>query len=228
MLEVNNSILLDLDTVFDTRLSLLYAISEDLALEVVESNQYTKRIRDNFGNISSDVFRSLYKRRNKNILKFALPTNIIELVNDLMVKYATDANNTELPKLYINTYPYRLAEDEKIVMINVLGNLFKNCTFELLYMDPVNELTPCWVNENVQTVIMYDGLNWLENHNRLFNLIEHPLIDKTLIVPALLTGYLDKNIKITSKIFVEQAMSIKSLVKLLFTDVVYFNSITKK
>jgi hypothetical protein len=221
-------IFIDLDVVLDTRLALLYVINEELAVDEVNTGKYNKRYRDQFGNISANVFNMLYKQRNKILLKYALPSNMFKVVNELVIGHVTDSITTHMPKLYVNTYPYQLDEDEKTVVSGMIDGLFKNCTFELVYMDNIKDITPKWVRDNVQTIIKYDGLTWLENHSKLFNISSTPLLDKTLIVPAIVTGYISKNVKVDSKFFTTTAIGIKSLIKVLFTDVLYFNSIIKK
>lgn len=224
----SHDIIIDLDVLLDTRLALLYAISEDVAVAEVNSGRYNKRIRDNFGNISASVFNHFYKKRNKVLLKYALPSNIFKLVNELLIGHISDSVTTKITKVYINTYPYDLQEDEKKIIIGVVDGLFKNCTFELISLNNITGLTPKWVSENVQTVIKYDGLEWLENHSKLFTLSSTPLIDKTLIVPAILSGPIPKGTKIDSGFFQATAISVKSLMGVMFTDIIYFNSVLKK
>ncbi len=228
MTDESHNILIDLDVVLDTRLALLYAIDEDIAVSVVNSGIYNKRIRDNFGNVSADIFNYFYKQRNKVLLKYALPSNIFKIVNELLIGHITDSVTTKLTKIYINTYPYNLTDDEKDIVLGTVDGLFKNCVFDLVYLNDITDLTPKWVKDNVQTIIKYNGLEWLENHNKLFNLTSTPLLDKTLIVPAMLTGPIPKGTKIDSGFFQATAMSIKSLIKVMFTDVIYFNSMLKK
>ena len=221
-------IYIDLDVILDTRMALLYTLSEDLAVAEFTSGKYGKRVRDNFGNVSNNVFNMLFRRRNKGLLKYALPSNIFKLVNEVIVGHLTDSITTNYPKMYVNIYPYQLNSDEQQVVLGMISGLFKHCVYELVYMDNMKDLTPTWVKDNVKTIIKYDGLEWLENHNKLLNLTSTPLLDRTLIVPAIFTGPLPKNVKIDSKLFISTATSIKSLIKVMFTDIYYFNSMLKK
>lgn len=221
-------IYIEVDAILDTRLALLHAISEDAAVVTITNGTYNKRIRDNFRTISSNVFKSLYSRRNKVLLKYALPTNIFKIVNELLIGHITDSVTIKQTKLYINVYPYILTDVEKNVILGVVEGLIKNCVFELVYMDPIKDLTPIWVRDNVQAIIKYDGLLWLENHNKLFNLTNTPLMDKTIIVPALIAGPSSKAYKIDSKFFITVAATMKSLIKVQFVDILYFNGLIKK
>ena len=80
----NNGIYLDLDSILDTRLSLLFTFDPNLAKDVI-THGYTSRDEDVFPGISKEVFASLYSKRTTNILFNATITKLIKLVNEFIV-----------------------------------------------------------------------------------------------------------------------------------------------
>lgn len=221
------NIYIELDCILDTRLPLLDTLCESTAIEMVSSGAYHNRYMDEFGNIPITLFKELYKQRNKGILKLALPTPIFEVVNMIAVRYITDKGNQQVPILYINTFPYSLNKEEQKNILEYLSPMFQSYIVELVYMNPETEVVPKWVDKNVDSLIMYNGGEWIEYHNAVGNLSNCPLVLKTLVTPALVVEK-PKELKINHLLFRSVQEGVKPNINLEYIDSKYFSGIIKK
>jgi len=186
------NILVDIDSLMDTRLPTLYALHKQTAIDVTSDESYHKRIRDTFGVIPHTVFNRFYSDRNKNILKLATPTPMIELLREYCTT-ATESIVSEtagtIPTLYINTYPYEFNREEARNLVELFFKIL--CTnpmnIELLYLNN-EELTPQFVSTHMSTHVKYDMLVWLEYHNAIGALAKHPLTETTCVAPLIANG----------------------------------------
>lgn len=220
---------IDLDSMFDTRLALLYSMNRDIAQKCFMDKSYFKRKKDNFGPISYDIFMSLYRKRHKGLLQFAVPTNIISMLNEHYCSVYRDVKNyedTTKPIVYLNTYPYELSITEQSNITLGLSKLIPN--IHLLPICVSNaELTPEWVNENIRTMFKYDGLDWLEYHIATLDAIKKPMIDVLLISPALSNGVVP-SIQITKDTFNNMMFAASSIITLMLVDASEFSAMIKK
>lgn len=185
--EDTNNILLDIDSLFDTRLPTAFLINEKIAATQHKSGEYKKRLSDRFGDIPADVFKAFYKMRDKRMLMMALPTKMFNLINDyvLQVKYTAEAKNeTAVPIVYINIYPYKLTISEQHFVASGIVTKLKNCEVKLVNMS-IPEMTPTWLETNVSYMSLYNGMDWIEYHSAIGNLSKTPLLDNTLLTPTL-------------------------------------------
>jgi len=184
-------ILVDLDSLLDTRLPVVYALHEPTAIKIVKSGYYNKRVKDVFGNIPYSVFRDYYALRNKNILKLATPTPMIELIKE----YCIEANTTMLvdnlgaiPKLTVNTYPYELEESEEDALLKLFySELPAHMDVDIVHKN-MDELSPKYVMSVCSTYINYDMLLWLEYHTGVGNITDGSLLGVSCISPMLANG----------------------------------------
>lgn len=180
---------LDLDTIFDTRLPIAMAISPDNTAIELANNNYFKRYSNNIGYIPSDVFLAFYSKRNKNILKYAKITKILDdLVFPQYFEILKDGSSIDIDKLppfYINIYPYDLNTKEIDTLSKGLSNIFKKDELNLINI-PLKDITNRWVNDNVDILYMYEGMKWLEYRAAVEDLYKEPLVGTSLVVPMLI------------------------------------------
>jgi len=227
---ITKNLYVDLDSIFDTRLPIVYYLDKNLSESIIKDKSYFNRIIDEFNYIDKNIFNVFYKNRNKTLLAYATPTNILRLV----YKYYSEVNtsnkmydNSEPIKIYLNIYPYELnlAETHNIVS-GIKSMISKDVEVSIISMTE-EEITPSWLLSNVAAVFMYHGMDWLERHTANFNIINNPMLDVGMMVPAIISGN-KKKIKTTEygDFFEEIEKSLGTLVKLKFLPVKDFSILT--
>lgn len=153
----------ELDTLFDTKYEILKLMNKNVARLLLHTGLYHTRTSDTYGPITYDVFKPIWDRRNKNILRKALDTPMLPYI----FAYFTDrylqpeyADVTEDIKLYVNTYPYDLSEDESMDIEKALAIKLKAIRVELIRKSPL-ELTTAWCASKLGVMFKYDLLEWL-------------------------------------------------------------------
>lgn len=223
------NVCIDIDSLLDTRLALLYAISPATCRKLISTNAYQTRVKDEFDKIAYNVFTPLYKERGKGILKMALQTGMFKLLKQHYGDIVTDEqsllDNTR-PTIYINTYPYELDSEEISYFTYAISKIIPKAPIEFIYKSNY-ELTPKWVSDNVSLMFKYDGLEWLELHVGLTTIINEPLLSVDLMCPALVMGTM-KITEVTRDTFLTMMTSAGTLIRLSFIDASYFSFKTKK
>lgn len=198
----HKNILTDLDTIFDTRLSLAYILDTNNIIKDIkdEKDNYRNRILDNFGNISNDIFMQIYNKRTKFLLKNALPTNILDYIKEQYVDYNFQPVNIitqeEVCKLYLNIYPYNLTEDEQKNIVNGLSKYFGGIDIIIVYKKFI-DISPIFLIENkINMVILYELFKWLELIVSEYNILKTPITHIYTIGPVYLNPKKPANNKI--------------------------------
>jgi len=189
--ETDASILVDLDSILDTRLPVVYALHKPTAEAIIKSGYYKRRAKDTFGNIAYSIFRDYYNIRNENILKLAAPTPMLELIKE----YCIEANTTSLienlgatPRLIVNVYPYDLLDSEKKALLKLFhSEMPAQMDIDIIYKN-IDEMDPKYILSMATTFIYYDMLEWLEYHTSVGNITDGSLLGISCIAPMLANG----------------------------------------
>ena len=184
-----NGVYVELDTLVDSRLSLLYDIDKDNIGRVIKEGKYYNRYLDQFGYISVRLFRTLYSMRNSNVLNNHMPTEIPNLINDFIMESnqtTLDYNFKRPVKIFINSFPYNLSEESKEMLIMGTTNAMFNEVKVEIINKPNSDITPEFINEHIGLAIMYDALSWLDTHLSNGNLIKLNIPDVTFMTPSLI------------------------------------------
>lgn len=216
-----------LDSIMDTRLSTLYALDQNLAVEQLTSGSYVNRKKDNFKNISSDIFNTMYKNRTKFMLAITTVTESINLLGQFILESISELKNVESGVLssdvYINIYPYKLNNIEQEQLFNLFSKLLPEFVYVKFVDMSLDELTPDWVSKNVNNILLYDGLQWLEIQSSNSNIIRKPLIDTILYVPTIANGNISSD-KLDNNFFNNMTNSLGGLITIIPIDTKYFCS----
>lgn len=226
---LHKSILVDIDALFDTRLSLLYFLNEDIAVKMIEDASYVSRKKDNFNEISFDIFNTLYRNRNKGILIHALPTPIFNIVREHYGDIVTDikqAGSADDLYIYINMHPYELNHTEQSLLTQGINNIIPNANIKYVVMDN-EELSPEWISEHLDIVIKYDVMDWIEYNTSNTKLINKPLVNVHFIAPALVPGNI-KTTDINIELFNNVIATANMVVNLSLIDVIHFSALLQK
>ena len=168
-------LLITVDSLFDTRLSLLNYFNYKIAY-----GYYLGRVGDNF-KFLGEAFTELYKRRTDKLLYGSLPTKIIDVIRTMAIETVSEGS-LESKKLHveldINIYPYILDDDiiERIRLLTKSG--LPNIEVFTIRQHPTKALLKKYIG-----VIDYSGLEMINNIMLSEGLELGEMINTKLIVP---------------------------------------------
>lgn len=182
-----STFLTELDCLVDTRFSTLTTYGDDVFKNAFDENYYTRSI-DLFHGIDFQEFKDRYKKRDKNILKNASGTQMVQMVQDF-VKGTLSLIETSphhfIPRILINTFPYILTDEEQTIILNSFVALTEQkAVVELVHLSK-EELTPSFIKNEIALLAMYDYYEWLEIHSLNGKLKKTTCPEVTMIGPAL-------------------------------------------
>ena len=160
-----STMLVELDCLLDTRISILSELDDVKFKEVL--SMYHSRDIDSFPYYGFNRFKEVYDKRSREVLKEALVTPILTLIEEFVNKTLLNLINTpfhQRPKVIINIFPYELKEEEINNIITLIVNRTKgNCTVEVINKS-IKELTVGYIKDNIAIMVMYKYYEWLEYH----------------------------------------------------------------
>lgn len=221
-----NGAYVELDTIFDTRLSIMYDIDKNILRDMIENDKYHNRNIDQFGYLSVKLFRKLYGFRNDNVLNNPSGTKIPKVLRDYCIESTLTAKSYGENKpltIYLNIFPYTLTEENKELIIMGLTNAI-NVPIDIEIINkPLLDIDPLFMRENISLAIMYDGMSWIEHHLENRNLETYSIPDTTLLTPMLVHRNIMLSKKDMSKFFEDIEKSVSILVNLVFTPTELFS-----
>jgi hypothetical protein len=125
--------------------------------------------------------------------------------------------------IYINVYPYSLDMTELIELEGAFTPVFGDNRIKFVHMD-FDELSPKWIDNNLETLILYNAIDWVEYHTANTNIIRTPLISKILVGPAIAEGSI-KTEDINKEFFKDISISLGSLINYQAIDASCFCSL---
>jgi hypothetical protein len=158
--------MVDLDSIFDTRLATLL-LNDQKSAEQSITIDYYRRKDDSFHNTPFEVFKSLYKNRNTETLKHSVKTLFVNILLDFVKStYQNSVNGFEQkkPKILFNVFPYKLSEEDLTAIRDVFIELTSG--FSLLeFIDmPIEQITPIFLRDRIGAFSLYNYTDWLEIH----------------------------------------------------------------
>jgi len=226
MNELNNHIYVEIDTVFDTRASLLYRLDKSILEKKIVDESYFTRVNDEFGYLPVDVFRVMYKERGRVLLEDPIVTKIYEVIRDYCnsTKHANMLSGKgDKLKVYLNVFPYDLKENELKNIALGLRSLIQVDVDVIIINKDITELTTDFLNKNIGLAIMYDGLSWIEYRIGIGDLISNSIPDMMLLTPRLIhkrSVFYDAD---NDKLFEDLEKKLSYLINILFIDVSLFS-----
>lgn len=182
----------DLDSLYDVRMVILKWIAPHVAYDVVQDKSYFVRVKDIFKTdyitLTYDHIEPFYKKRNKLFLKQAFPTPIYDLLEFDVRRHLTDlkeGNCTEQYRVILNTYPYRLNDEEKEnLRTSITSKMVVPILCDVIYMHP-SGLTGKYIHEkNIQRYFIRDLYAWINSIN-IRDFREYPVFERTLLTPKI-------------------------------------------
>lgn len=222
--ETKNDIYMNLDSLLDTRLSLLFDFDKKLFNDLLKDGDikyYLNRITDSFGYIDNDLFKELYKKRDSKTIREPIPTHIPQLIKSYIAESLVEHPKKRV-KLFLNVYPYVLSDNDKIKIRNGIRAIF-NGYLDVEIMDvPENLISVKFVYENIGLMIMYNGLEWAEYQIATGHLVSLRLPDVMMIAPKLYTTKIYKNDSV-DKSFTDLEKILHAFIKVTFINVKFFS-----
>lgn len=182
-------ILVELDSLLDTRMGTLLQLDPTYAQELLVSNAYFTRVSDEFSSprFSQEEFKARYRWRNEDTLKQSLRTPVLIRLHEMILELEAMAINTpfvERVAVEINSYPYKLDPAVIDAFISSIA-CFVGPTAELSMVSyKPEDLSPQSIKAQGWTgLIFYDFDHWFTLHAE--KLAQCDIHDVVFIVPAL-------------------------------------------
>lgn len=216
----------ELDVLIDTRATLLRWLDPELFKQSLISGRYQKRFKDQFYYLGSNLFKELYRRRDKEVLQSPKYTYIVEFLNQLSFTYREDSvlqGGSGDVEIIINVYPYVLSEEELETLEKKFMERFKS--IRKVITCNIENVTPKWLKEkDVITLSMYNGIKWVNKNLTRGLLRKDPISEMLLLTPKLIDG--GKVGVQTEEILAEFELMSNPYINLQFVEVNYFNITT--
>jgi hypothetical protein len=181
-----DTIYVELDVLLDTRLGTLAVISDELA-ERVLSNGYHARDNDIFEGVEPCVFKDMYAKRDWETLAKSLMSGAVIMLYDIAGKLLKQQSSNQPyqggVKIVVNTHPYSLTDEELHELGRSVAAWMHGIASVELITSSTKELTPLHCKTSYKIMFMYEGLEWMEMHSKLFRQTRLPEV--LLFVPAL-------------------------------------------
>ena len=226
--------MIPLDILLDTRMGTIGKMNLELAGKL-NTQAYRNRQNDEFEGITRQEFNAAYAKRDVETLKYsiitAFPAVLRRIVQEMAISDGTEFH-PEMPRIYINTWPYQLDEEEEtelgMCMAAILNTPFVE--IELIHKS-LEELTPDYCLGMFKFMAMYLEYNaWLDLHR--FALHKNSMKHIVLFAPAMYDNDIPSEERFQETIKTvglhpiemhEQAA--KEMIDLTFIDVKYFSVI---
>ena len=156
-------LLLELDALLDTRLSILGSMDPKRTAVIMQDTSYTTRVIDRFQGFDNKAFKEAYDSRTTKALAGAMRTDVFKILHDFITRVMNRNIVSPTPvdtEIVLNTYPYKLTEKEQTIMTLGLIKSLPLCP-KVTFVDiPIKKLTPQYLR-GFGCVIMYNFNEWL-------------------------------------------------------------------
>lgn len=184
-------LLVDLDSLLDTRIATLIYIDEEQASKAFDLG-YKDRLSDRWSELGLDIdqqhYEKIYAQRAQGdfALKRARLSNAAALVTHMSMELEKQAISTpfnDYTKITINTYPYLFSDEVQRLFLEGIRLNFPSSVRLEMDRIPIEELTPRKIRENYDLVMLYDLDEFLNAQIENFKEVKIPSV--ILIAPAL-------------------------------------------
>ena len=177
----------ELDTLLDTRLSVIARLGDDVLKNVLLNGYHTRKI-DKFKGVDDNYFKEAYANRDKSLLKDTIITPVGPMVKEYVVKTLSRVGLTPYnfkPRVIVNVFPYKLLDKEiQVIKTAVVSMTNKLSDVEVVYMN-YEEITPTFLKANVSIFSMYSYSDWLNIHGLNGNLKKKTIPEISLLGPRI-------------------------------------------
>lgn len=187
----DQTILIDLDALVDTRLPVLSSLSPEGAATIMK-NGYWDRQRDDFDEMSGGLidlaaYKAAYAARDKETLKGAILTTLLHLVGPMTQELQRrQASKIEIGEIHllVNIWPYKLEDYEVEEYLNVIRHYVAlSCKVNAVNAS-IEDLTPQALDKLADIYMTYNYDEWMTTHGE--ELRTNPLPMMTILTPAIM------------------------------------------
>ena len=232
---IAKKIYVDLDSLFDTRLSTIETIDSKLATAIYSNRLfYDSRLIDEFDYLTNNIFKRFYRERNNRVFFKALPTNIPELLLTDIGYIIDNKHLTDESKpitIICDTSKYNLSDEYKDKIKSYLERMINTPYVNIIADDfSLMNKSPDYIDSEFLSIYMYDGIKWLNEYMMLWNPDELTINmpNTRLMVPALFDKPIVlKKVSDYIDILEDTSKNLRSVIDLNYIDVKYFNFVNK-
>lgn len=168
-------LLIMLDCLLDTRLSILASKDQQIAKTIVgsktEFKKYAMRLTDDFSEhgLSRDEFLNLYRQRTVEVLVNSSATSLVfelnSIVNDILNNNELQPHKAHNLEVDINFWPYVLPDNVKEnILVGISARVESNVRFNSVFI-PNNVLSPSYLKySDYGALYIYDFEQWFGHH----------------------------------------------------------------
>lgn len=186
-------ILIDLDSILDTRYGVLFKHNALAAAQALKDKQYYSRLNNDFtwlGAMDVVTFQKLFDERDWEVLKDSPPTGFIFALRTMIDDLADQRKNSPFADeciLTVNTFPYELHPAEATEMAKLIG-VFTGLGEKRIQMVsiPLANLSPLMVKQQFTGMIIYNFREWMELQQDAF--LRHNMPQIVVLAPGLYKG----------------------------------------
>lgn len=166
-------ILLDLDTLLDTRLGCLSLIYPEAATYVVKHTDYWDREHTDWskltdGRVTNAQFEERWAKRDIDVLQNSVLTSInvvlLRILSEMNINATTGVTVHEVG-LEVNLAPYTLSFEEQEELEQILRETYGQELVITFCSIPVAELTPTYIRKRYAAVLLYGFHEWIKIHD---------------------------------------------------------------
>lgn len=193
--QIKKAIYLDIETLLDTRYTILEEFDSSFLEKIILNNYYYERVLDEFDYLTYRNFKTLYRYRDIETLKSSMLTSITDLIyldvglinNSMLVGSGYTPVTIDL-----NTYPYKISNShQELLRASLKKKLsFTDVDINVIYNDPLKYLLGD-LNIRYYNIYMYNGMHWLEYMINIYGIEKQSAPNLILSVPALLDRVVD-------------------------------------
>lgn len=172
-------ILVDLDTLLDTRLGVINMLNPKAAEVLIKSDRYWDRENDFWeiltdGLITREQFNEAWAARggnnsatvlNGSVISGILPFLLKLLTEDLINRANLMGDEMDSVGVTINTYPYALSLDETEDMRDIAVYMFGVSTEIEIVCIPLSIVSPVFLDKGFAAMVTYNFIEWIKFHH---------------------------------------------------------------
>ncbi len=169
---VVQKILIELDALLDTRQGTLLAHYPDCVDNIFRKGKespYYQRLTDDMdvldSRIDSVIFKEHYRLRSVDTLKLSVVTSMVGYLRNYIAgleRASIDSPVVQGYELHVNSYPYKLSEEEKRLIGLAVVNFIRPPTKVSVVTIPHHRMTTTDLKDHYDMVILYNFVEWLK------------------------------------------------------------------